>query len=203
MKIVGVGVGPGMLTSEASKVIQHAEIIYGSPRAIELAQEYITCEAKNIGDYSKINELPSNAVVLSTGDPNLSGLGKYAGPDDEIIPGLSSLQVACARLRVDIADVVVVTAHGRNPTSAALKFRQAIESGSTVFLLPSPEMGVDMVASTLESFGLDVPIAVLEQLGYPDEHVEVGNVDKTPLVNSLLYCIMTGPAIRLDFNTKK
>jgi cobalt-precorrin-7 (C5)-methyltransferase len=201
MKIVGVGVGPGMLTSEASKVIQHAEIIYGSPRAIELAQEYITCEAKNIDDYSKIHELPSNAVVLSTGDPNLSGLGKYAGPDDVIISGISSLQVACARLKVDMADIVVVTAHGRDTMSSVVKFRQAIGSGSTVFLLPSPEMGVYMVASTLESIGLDVPIAVLEQLGYPDEHVEVGIVGKTPLVNSSLYCIMTGPAIRLDTNS--
>jgi len=195
MKIVGVGVGLGMLTSEASKVIQHAEIIYGSPRAIELALEYITCEAKNIDDYSKIHELPSNAVVLSTGDPNLSGLGKYADPDDEIIPGISSLQVACARLKVDIADIVVVTAHGRDTTSAAVKFRQAIGSGSTVFLLPSPEMGVDMVASTLESIGLDVPIAVLEQLGYPDEHVEVGTVERPPKVQSQLYCILVGPGI--------
>lgn len=195
MKIVGVGVGPGMLTSEASKVIQHAKIIYGSPRAIELAQEYITCEAKNIDDYSKINELPSNAVVLSTGDPNLSGLGKYAGPDDEIIPGISSLQVACARLKVDIAEVVVVTAHGRDTTSPIEKFRQAIGLGSTVFLLPSPDMGVDMVASILENIGLDVPIAVLEKLGYPDEHVEVGTIDKIPKVQSQLYCILVGPAI--------
>jgi cobalt-precorrin-7 (C5)-methyltransferase len=203
MKIVGVGIGPGMLTSEAAEVIQHAKIIYGSPRAIELAEEYITCEAKNIDDYSKIHELPSNAVVLSTGDPNLSGLGKYAGPDDEITSGISSLQVACARLKIDIADVVVVTAHGRDPTPAVLKFIQAIGSGATVFLLPSPEMGVDMVASTLKSIGLDVPIAVLERLGYPDEHVEVGTAGKTSIVNSLLYCIMTGPAIAPDFNTKK
>lgn len=195
MKIVGVGVGPGMLTSEASEAIQHAEIIYGSPRAIELVQEYISCEAKNIDDYSKINELPSNAVVLSTGDPNLSGLGKYAGSEDKIIPGISSLQVACARLKVDIADVVVVTAHGRNPTPAVVKFRQAIGSGSTVFLLPSPEMGIDTVASTLENIGLEVPIAVLEKLGYPDEHIDVGTVDKTPKVQSQLYCILVGPAI--------
>ncbi|NIA03202.1 MAG: cobalt-precorrin-7 (C(5))-methyltransferase [Nitrospirae bacterium] len=195
MKIVGVGVGPGMITPEVAVAIQNAEIIYGSPRAIELAKEYIMCEAKNIKDYSKINELPFNAVVLSTGDPNLSGLGKYAGHDDKIIPGISSLQVACARLKVDMSDIVVVTAHGRDAISSVAKFRQAICSGSTVFLLPSPEMGVETVVSTLKSIGLDVPIAVLEKLGYPDEHVEVGTVKRLPKVNSQLYCILVGPGI--------
>lgn len=196
MKIVGVGVGPGMLTAEAARAIRNANIVYGSPRAIELAKEYINCQVKKIEDYTGIRALPHKAVVLSTGDPNLSGLGKYAGSNDVVIPGISSLQVACARLKIDLTEVVTVTVHGRNPGPAITAFRQALTSGSTVFLLPSPDFGVDHVASILFNMGLDVPIAVLERLGYPDEHVKVGTAESPPTVNSLLYCIMAGSAVR-------
>ena len=195
MKIVGVGVGPGMLTMEAARAIQHAEVIYGSGRAIELASEHICCEIKHIKDYSRLHELPGNAVVLSTGDPNLSGLGKYAGPDDVVIPGISSLQAACARLHIDQSGIVVITAHGRDPAPAAVKLRSAITSGFTVFLLPAYEFGVEQVAAMLLGMGMDVPVAVFERLGYEDERVEVGSVSEPPCVNSGLYCIMVGYAI--------
>ena len=198
MKIVGVGIGPGMVTPEAAGAIRQAGLVYGSPRALEIADEHICCEASTIEDYARIHELPSDAVVLSTGDPNLSGLGKFAGPKDVVIPGISSLQTACARLKIDLTGIVVVNAHGRNPTPAALNFRLAITSGSTVFLLPSPNFGVDEVVSILESIRLDVPIAVLEKLGYPDEHIEVGTLEKPPNAASQLYCMIVGPALEYD-----
>lgn len=197
MKIVGVGIGPGMITQEAAAAIQQAGLVYGSPRALELAAGHIHGEARTIKDYSRIHELPPDAVVLSTGEPNLSGLGKYAGPDDVVIPGISSLQVACARLKVDLTDVVMITAHGRYPNPAVIKFRQAITSGATVFLLPSSEFGVGEVADVLKSIELDVPIAVLEHLGYPDELIEVGSAVQPPKAHSQLYCILVGPAIKL------
>jgi len=195
VKIVGVGVGPGMLTVEAAKAIRHAEVIYGSGRAIELAAEHICCETKHIKDYSRLHELPDNAVVLSTGDPNLSGLGKYARPGDVVIPGISSLQAACARLHIDQSGIVVITAHGRDPGPASVKLRSAITLGFTVFLLPAYEFGVKQVAAMLLSMGIDVHIAVFERLGYQDERLEVGSVSEPPCVNSQLYCIMVGYAI--------
>lgn len=197
MKIVGVGIGPGMITQEAAVAIQQAGLVYGSPRALELAAGYIHGEARTIENYSLIHELPPGAVVLSTGEPNLSGLGKYAGPDDVVIPGISSLQVACARLKVDLTGVVMITAHGRYPKPAITRFKQAITSEATVFLLPSSEFGVGEVADVLKSIELDVPIAVLEQLGYPDERIEVGSALQPPRANSRLYCILAGSAIRL------
>jgi len=198
MKIVGVGVGPGMLTLEALRAIQQAEVVYGSQRAIELAAEYICCEIRYIKDYSRLHELSSNAVVLSTGDPSLSGLGKYAGPGDVVIPGISSLQLSCVRLHIDLCEIIAITAHGRDPSAAIRKFRSAIASGLTVFLLPAYEFGVEQVAATLLNMGIDVPIAVLERLGYQDERVEVGTVRRPPVVEAQLYCIMVGPAVEFS-----
>ncbi|TAH59319.1 MAG: cobalt-precorrin-7 (C(5))-methyltransferase, partial [Methanosarcina mazei] len=67
MIVVGVGVGPGMLTEEGIRAIKKASAVYGAKRAIELAQEYITCEAKTIKDYKSLHLLPADAVILSTG----------------------------------------------------------------------------------------------------------------------------------------
>jgi cobalt-precorrin-7 (C5)-methyltransferase len=69
MIVVGVGVGPGMLTEEGIKAIRKASVVYGAKRALELAKDYITCEAKTIKDYKSFHLLPADAVVLSTGDP--------------------------------------------------------------------------------------------------------------------------------------
>ena len=196
MKIIGVGIGPGMLSAEAAENIGQAEVIYGSPRAIELVVEHINGKVEQIKDYSRIHELPDNAVVLSTGDPNLSGLGKYAGVYDIVIPGISSVQVACARLHIDQTEVVIITAHGRDPVRAIGKLRSVISSGLTVFLLPAYDFGVDQVAALLLDMKIDVLIAILEQLGYPDERVEVGTVEKPPAVKSQLYCIMAGSTVK-------
>ena len=112
MIIVGVGAGPGMLTEEAIKAISFARMIYGSERAIEIARQHISpdCTVHIIEDYKKLRKLPESAVVLSTGDPMLSGLGYLGG---KVVPGISSMQVACARLRISQLRMVPVTLHGR------------------------------------------------------------------------------------------
>jgi len=56
--------------------IENAQVIFGSKRALELAKEHINASII-LTDYT-LKTLPENAVVLSTGDPMLSGLGKYA-----------------------------------------------------------------------------------------------------------------------------
>jgi len=53
-------------------------------------------EYHEIEDYKRISELPDGAMVLSTGDPMLSGLGRFAKAGDAIVPGISSMQVVSA-----------------------------------------------------------------------------------------------------------
>ena len=81
MMVVGVGCGPGMMTVEAIDRLRKASKIFGSARSIELAGEYIPsgCAVTAIEDYSRLHELPEDAVVLSTGDPMLAGLGLLGG----------------------------------------------------------------------------------------------------------------------------
>jgi cobalt-precorrin-7 (C5)-methyltransferase len=191
MKIVGVGAGPNLLTQDAISAIENAEIIYGSKRAIELAGKHIKCEAREISDYT-LKSLPEDAVVLSTGDPMLSGLGKYAREEDEIIPGISSLQLACARLRLDIEALVMISAHSRTREIGNVKKQLLMElgAGKNVFLLPDSSFGAIEVASFLKSHQLSRKISVCESLGYPDERIDTGTTDNPPQPESDMYCVV-------------
>ncbi len=189
MIIVGVGAGPNLLTREAISAIESAEIIFGSKRAIELARKHIKCEAREISDYT-LKSLPENAVVLSTGDPMLSGLGKYAREGDEIIPGISSLQLACARLRLDIENLAVISAHSRDIEHVKKQLLMELGAGKNVFLLPDSSFGAVEVADFLKSHHLSRRISVCEKLGYPDERIDTGTTDKPPHPESDMYCVV-------------
>ncbi|AEH61774.1 precorrin-6y C5,15-methyltransferase (decarboxylating), CbiE subunit [Methanosalsum zhilinae DSM 4017] len=194
MIIVGVGVGPGMLTEEAIETIRNASVVYGSRRSIEMVSEYIQCESKQIRDYTKLNLLPDDAVVLSTGDPMFSGLGKFARKGDRIVPGISSLQITCARLGVNMDnDLAAITAHGRDPTPAKKSFIQELELGKTIFLLPADSFGTQEIAEILSDKLVNSKICICENLGYSNERIVCGTPSNPPEPESGLYCIMVIP----------
>ncbi len=190
MKIVGVGAGPDLLTLEAISAIKSARIIFGSRRAMELAKKHIKCEVCEIEDYT-LKSLPHDAVVLSTGDPMLSGLGKFAGEGDIVIPGISSLQLACSRLRMDAEGMGVITAHSRDIDLVKSRLIMEIKGGKNVFLLPDAAFGVNELVSLLKSNGLSGrKIWIFENLAYPDEHISEGTTERPPVAGSDLYCII-------------
>lgn len=190
MIIVGVGVGPGMLTQEAMDVISNASVVYGSKRSIELAQEFIRCEAHLITDYKNLHLLPADAVVLSTGDPMFSGLGKFATENDRVVTGVSSIQAACARFHVEMSNLAMLTAHGRDPTPAKEALIREIGLGKNIFLLPADTFGPKDVAAVLREMGVDARICIYEDIGYPYERAVCGTVAEPPENRSDMYCIV-------------
>jgi len=189
MKIVGVGAGPALLTEEAISIIENATIIFGSKRAIELARNHIRCAAREIPDYS-LESIPENAVVLSTGDPMLSGLGKFAKTGDEIIPGISSMQLACAKLGIGIDNLAVITAHSGECGPVKKRIINELMQEKNVFILPGRDFGVNEIAGLLGLKGLSRDISVCEKLGYPDERISTGSVEKPPHTESGMYCVV-------------
>jgi cobalt-precorrin-7 (C5)-methyltransferase len=196
MIIVGVGAGPGLLTQEAIDAISNAKMIYGSKRAIDLARQHIQpdCSVHVIADYKKLRELPEDAVILSTGDPMLSGLGYLEG---RVIPGISSMQLACARLGISQLDLVPITLHGRamNPDSI-VRIAFEIESGRCVFLLTDDRTDLAALCRYLEDEGLSRDVAVLTNLGYPEENIKLARTDnliKAPGLSCVgLSCVVIG-----------
>jgi len=187
--VVGVGCGPGMLTMEAIREIGKARRVYGSRRSIELAREYMPegCVAEEVTDYSRIRELPDDAILLSTGDPMLSGLGRYGS---RVVPGISSMQVAFARLRLPLDKASIVDAHGISSEMAISGAIDDLARGKIVFIVADPAFDVKGLARIMRQRGLDCMIAVCEDLGYESERIEAGTATSPPEAKSRLFSIV-------------
>jgi cobalt-precorrin-7 (C5)-methyltransferase len=191
MKIVGVGCGPGMLTEHAIREISQAEIIYGSDRAIDLAKSCIPtdCTVKTIDDFKQLKKLPENAVILSTGDPMLAGLGYLPG---EVIPGISSFQLATARLKIPVSQVSVIVAHGKGHEKGMQDTVGEVKRGRIVFLLADPKFNVQDLYDRLVALEKPLKIALCENLGYPDELVLIRDILSPPCPTGPLYSLVIG-----------
>jgi len=191
MKVVGVGCGPGMLTEEAVRVIGSATLIFGSDRAIEIARAHIAfgTTVRTIDDFKGMDKLPQESVVLSTGDPMLAGLGYLKG---EVIPGISSLQVAAARLHIPLSRIVPVVAHGTGHEQAMNDTVDELRRRKIVFLLTDPKFNTVELFKNLLALGIPLNVAVCENLGYPAERIEVGTVESPPQVTSGMYSLIIG-----------
>ena len=198
MKVVGVGCGPGMLTEQAIRVISSATILFGSKRAIALAAAYIPegCRVEEMTTFHP-EQIPRDAVVLSTGDPQLAGLGYLEG---EIVPGISSLQVAAARLRIPIERISVVVAHGKEHERALAEVAVEVDLGKIVFIVADPKFSIAALASALAGSGKEISVALCEDLGYPGERIVIGTIAEPPVPVSRLFSVLVG---RTDMFPKK
>ncbi len=192
MKIVGVGCGPGMLTMEAAAVIRRASLIMGSSRAISLVQSEISPGSivREIDDYKALKTLPDEAVVLSTGDPMLSGLGYLPG---EVIPGISSVQLGAARLHISLTGLLVLTAHGRGQNDAIETAIQEIARNRTVCLITDPAFQISAVVTGLSSMPM-TRIIICQDIGYPQEQIISGTVTDPPSPTSGMYILFLLPS---------
>lgn len=193
MKIIGVGCGPGMLTEEAIAAIRNATLIYGSTRALALAKGHIgpDCAVHPFPDYKSLHALPPEAVVLSTGDPMLAGLGYLGG---EVIPGISSLQVAAARLHLPLARVSVVDAHGKDHVQPLNEAAGELSRGKIVFLLADPGLRLEEVRGVLRELPGPVKVYICRDLGYPEE--EIREIEDAGLSGTIpgLFSLVLEPA---------
>jgi cobalt-precorrin-7 (C5)-methyltransferase len=191
MKIIGVGCGPGMLTEQAIREISRAALIYGSDRAIAIAKSYIPpdCTVRTIDDFKHLNKFQDNAVILSTGDPMLAGLGYLSG---EVIPGISSFQLAAARLKIPISRISVVVAHGRGHEKGREDTFEEVKRGKIVFLLADPDFRVQDLYARLAVLTVPLRIALCENLGYPEERILIGDIRSPPQPGAALYSLVIG-----------
>jgi cobalt-precorrin-7 (C5)-methyltransferase len=191
MKIIGVGCGPGLLTVEAILELKKARFAYGSERAISLARPFLpeNCTVRSIDDFKKLPALSDNAVILSTGDPMLAGLGYLKGT---VIPGISSLQIAAARLHIPLSRVVVVVAHGRGHKQGMEDTIDEVRRGKIVFLLADPKFNVADLYCRLSALSLPLQVALCENLAYPKERIVVGNITSPPQPEADLYSLVIG-----------
>ena len=139
-KIIIVGCGPGAesyITPAAREAAQKADVLIVSRRLQELFPGIV---AERIDSGTDVEgtikmmvarrDAGLQVVLLATGDPGIASLAqpvvKHFGRENcEVIPGISSVQVAFARLGVGWEDARIVSAHSRDPEEPAADLRDA------------------------------------------------------------------------------
>jgi len=155
-KVYAVGVGPGSskyVTEIVKEIIQNCDVVIGYKYTLKTIEHLI--KGKEIYEitmndqeesYQKI--LPKlgdkTLVIPFTGDVNFSEsevvdrLIEIFG-EVEIIPGISSIQVAASRAKVPLDKSKVITMHVTNPIEdKKLELQKALIDGFSVILVPRP-----------------------------------------------------------------
>lgn len=187
-KIYIIGIGPGSseyLTKKAVDTVKTSDYTVGSTRAIDLFDDVNNKIAFNVKDLlDKLEKgvdlaIEGNTVsILSTGDPGFSGVlntvlrianeKNFPEEEIEVIPGISSLQLAAALNHIQWDNANVMTFHGRENIEDILK---VINNGKTTIALPSKKVR-DMAQFLLDN-GVDEhrEVVVCERLSYDDEKI--------------------------------
>jgi precorrin-6B C5,15-methyltransferase / cobalt-precorrin-6B C5,C15-methyltransferase len=126
-------------------------------------------------------------VVLATGDPLCFGIASYLAARLcidalEVLPNLSTIQLACARLGLPWQDLKLCSVHSRDAgewqpgadaSHGLYALLQTLRRQERVAVLTSPDNSPDRIARMLlaEGLGEDFQIAVAESLCQPTERV--------------------------------
>jgi precorrin-6y C5,15-methyltransferase (decarboxylating) CbiE subunit len=160
-KLFVIGVGPGSpryLTDAAKDAISKSRYVIGYKYTLIIIESVIDRSKQQVSEitmenqemvYNDIyNKMAQNdyCTVTFTGDVNFSEsevvdrLLEIFGDDNvEIIPGISSIQIAAARCKVPLDKAHVVTFHvSGDIEEKKLELVNAVANGKSVILLPRP-----------------------------------------------------------------
>jgi len=203
-KIYAVGVGPGSpkyVTEVVKEIIQNCDIVIGYKYTLKTIEDLIV--GKEIYEitmnnqeesYQKIYSVLDNRslVIPFTGDVNFSEsevvdrLIEIFG-DVEIIPGISSIQVAASKAKVPLDKSKIITMHVTTSIEEKkLELQKALIDGYTVVLVPRPwpkqpdkHFMPSEIAKYLKNNGFDtenMKVHVFEALTTENETSFVGTV---------------------------
>ncbi len=179
-KIRIVGCGPGSseyVTPAARKAVEGAEVLVGARRLLDL---FPSCGGERIAAGKDVEALlqeidcrreTCNIAILVTGDPGLYSLAssvikRFGREACEVLPGVSALQTAFARLGLDWQDARVVSTHGTEPDLCA---KELCEWAKIAILGGDRELA-PRLSPLLKSFlGRGYRIFVAEDLTLPEE----------------------------------
>ena len=131
------------------------------------------------------------AVVVS-GDPGLYSFqgwlqSRIAPSEYEVIPGISSFQVACSRLRLSWQNAEIISLHGR-PRERLLP---AVLRGATVVLFTDYKNNPHTVASYLLENGIpDRKVFLAQDVSYPHENIVETTLDQIREPEKYRLCVM-------------
>jgi precorrin-6Y C5,15-methyltransferase (decarboxylating) len=192
--------GAASLSQAALAHLAQAQLVIGGSRTLELLAEHIAPQAEQRDLTGVMSQVPEwiraalddglRVVVLATGDPLCHGIAAYLASRlcveaIEVIPNVSTLQLACARLCLPWQDMRFASVHSRDagewmagspPSHGLYGLLRDLRQHDRLAVLTSPANSPDRIARMLVTEGLDNDweMAVVERLCQPQERVVSG-----------------------------
>lgn len=197
-RVIGVlDDGTASLSATALAHLRTADLVIGGTRTLALFRHELktgavtrdlTGQLKAVPDWVRsARDANQSSVVLATGDPLCHGIAPYLARHLcldalDILPNLSTLQLACARIGLAWQDARIVSVHGQDagewkrgshPTHGLYALAQALRAEQRLLVLTSPANSPDRIARLLlaEGLGDDFQLAVAENLLQAGEHI--------------------------------
>ena len=197
-RVIGVlDDGAASLGAAALQHVRQAEWVIGGTRTLQLLAGHIAPGVQQrdlTGALSKVpewvraaQEAGQRCVVLATGDPLCHGIAAYLASRLciealEVLPNLSTIQLACARLGLPWQDMRIASIHshdagewvpGSDPKHGLYALLQDLRRHDRLAVLTSPANSPDRVARMLlaEGLGDAFQLAVAERLCQAEERV--------------------------------
>ncbi|HKN19123.1 MAG TPA: precorrin-6y C5,15-methyltransferase (decarboxylating) subunit CbiE, partial [Dissulfurispiraceae bacterium] len=183
-------------------IVLGSDVIVASKRLLDVFQGYEEFEVvrdkvsvlNNINEtieFIRNNYKTKKIALIASGDPMFSGIGRRAvdefGKDAvEIIPDLSSIQIAFSRIKEPWDDAFLISLHGGPDPAKRRRLPYEIqeipflvERHNKIAILTDRENNPAEIARILSlspiAHGLSPMLYVCEKLGYADEKITVGS----------------------------
>ena len=155
-KVYAVGVGPGspkQVTDFVKDIISQSDVVVGYKYTLKTIEKHLA--GKDVREITMTNQedvyqdvlkkMPDKTMLVPfTGDVNFSESEVVDRliqifQDVEIIPGISSVQIAASKARVPLDKSKVITMHISTPIEEEkLELQKALIDGYSVVLVPRP-----------------------------------------------------------------
>ena len=182
-KIIVTGMGPGSpdyLLPAAREAIASSEVLVGGRRALadyaspEQQTFAITGDIEGVLAFIRQKLSEHDVCVLVSGDPGyyslLDALRRTFPPEQlQVIPGISALQFAFARLALPWHDAKLLSFHGREPAERDLLYEQ----GALLGMLTDGQHTSRTIAACLLEHGWprQAALYICQRLSYADEEI--------------------------------
>ncbi len=170
--------GVAGLSSQAIECIHQADVVIGASRTLSLFKREFSKTTRQHDMVAGLFRVPGwieealadnlKVVVLATGDPMCHGIGRYlinklAAGACQVIPNVSTLQLAFARLGLAWQEATLCSVHSRDagewsttagPEHGLYPVLKAARHHDLIALFTSPENSPDRIARMLIKAGL-------------------------------------------------
>ncbi|MFZ5643974.1 MAG: precorrin-6y C5,15-methyltransferase (decarboxylating) subunit CbiE [Bacillota bacterium] len=178
IKVIGVGPGsPSYITREALEAIAKAGLLIGGKRHLEsfaLNGQDTFVLSNNLEEVTQVikSRFAEGVAVLATGDPGMYGVlnylvGKFNPDKIEVIPGISSIQLAFARICLPWHDAVTLSAHGRPADS----IKAIVENSQKAAVLTGPDNSPEKIYDMINTVNSGKIIYLCFDLSLPSEEI--------------------------------